>query len=77
MAQNGTVEDGAPDRAHAPSQRYLSTRGEDYGVCLPPNPLPALPSATNSLSFFLACTAGRPPSRPPRPLQVCVQDVSR
>jgi threonine synthase len=31
MATNGTAN-GAADDTHTPSQRYLSTRGEDTGV---------------------------------------------
>lgn len=36
MATNGTPQ-GSADTTHTPSQRYLSTRGEDTGVCPSPN----------------------------------------
>ncbi|ODA82046.1 hypothetical protein RJ55_00551 [Drechmeria coniospora] len=32
MAQNSNVENGSRDPTHTPSQRYLSTRGDDYGL---------------------------------------------
>ncbi|GJN85053.1 threonine synthase [Purpureocillium lilacinum] len=32
MAQNGNVENGSSAQTHTQSQRYLSTRGEDYGL---------------------------------------------
>jgi hypothetical protein len=41
---NGVLPNGAPRSTHTPSQRYLSTRGDDSGVGTTPSLLEMAPS---------------------------------